>query len=93
VSITLGQIIGGVIPGGNFAVPIAGAAAGAARDRAAVEALDILLEKVSGGQVASTSAGRAATEIAGRRAIPSASIGAVEAKEQLKQRPERSRQP
>lgn len=93
VSITLGQIIGGVIPGGNFAVPIAGAAAGAARDRAAVEALEILLEKVSGGQAAATGIGRSATEISGRRAIPAASIGAVEAKEQLKQRPERSRQP
>lgn len=49
VSITLGQIVGSLFPGGNLVMPLAGAVAGAAKDRAAVSAAESLLEVIASG--------------------------------------------
>ncbi len=49
VSITLGQVVGSLFPGGNMVVPLAGAAAGAAKDRAALSAAERLRDGVATG--------------------------------------------
>ncbi|MCA0276236.1 MAG: hypothetical protein LCH86_09540 [Proteobacteria bacterium] len=56
VSITLGQIVGSMFPGGNIVVPLAGAAAGAARDKAALTAVERLRDGVVGGGAAAAPA-------------------------------------
>ncbi|GAA4108934.1 hypothetical protein ACFFTN_01525 [Aminobacter aganoensis] len=57
VSITLGQLVGSMFPGGNIVVPLAGAAAGAAKDRAALTAVERLRDGVvTGGSTATAPA-------------------------------------
>lgn len=50
VSIALGQLVGSQIPGGQFAVPLAGQAAGVARDMAAANSAEALRNAVATGQ-------------------------------------------
>jgi hypothetical protein len=50
VSIALGQLVGSQIPGGQFAVPLAGQAAGVARDMAAAKSAEALRNAVATGQ-------------------------------------------
>ena len=73
VSITLGQLIGGVIPGGNIAVPIAGAAAAAAKDKRAITAAEGLMETIGG----RTPSPRKALELRGRRALAGSAVGST----------------
>lgn len=82
VSITLGQIVGGMIPGGNYAVPIAGAAAAAAKDRAAISAAETLMETIRGRAPAMPGP----VTLRGTKAIPGAAIGLTSTKERLKER-------
>lgn len=80
VSITLGQVVGSLFPGGNIAVPLAGAAAGAAKDRAAVSAAERLRDSVAAGT----------TQAAAKQALPNYArpfiAGGVEAEERIRER-------
>lgn len=81
VSITLGQVIGGIIPGGNIAVPIAGAAAAAAKDRAAISGAETLIEVIGG-----RSQPKPNVTLSGTKGAPSVGIGVTSGKDRLKER-------